>query len=167
MFLERVIRPRYRGLVFKFKNGDPEGVLRVLKEWGFSFYELTSPPGFDVESTTPSSVKPYVYLFLFRGGDAFFAMGDRGLKRKEWPDPKKYLIKDERGIENLLLKELSPKSMVSSKLLYIAFWILVWMALFVESRGNFLLSTLISLLGLPLNYLESFLHCHIFGYCGA
>ncbi|NJF25893.1 hypothetical protein [Thermococcus sp. Bubb.Bath] len=168
MFLERVVKPKYRGLVFKFKNEGPESVLRVLKEWGFSFYEVSSPSiGFDVESLVLSSGKPYVYLFMFPGGEAFLAMGGKGLKRRGWPEPKKYLIKDGRGIENLLRKELAPKSLISPKLAYIAFWILVWVALLIVSRGNFLLSTLISLIGLPLNYLESFLHYHLFGYCGA
>ncbi|ASJ02802.1 hypothetical protein A3L09_05805 [Thermococcus profundus] len=167
MFLERVTRPRYKGLVFKFKDEKPEEVLRVLNEWGFSFHNLSVAlsADFDVESLVLPSEKPYIYLLLFKGGEAFLAMGDRGMKRRGWPEPKKYLIKNERGVENLIRKELSPKSIIPPRLIYITFWLLVWVALLIISRGNFFLSTLISLIGLPLSYFESFLHYHIFGYC--
>ena len=164
--LERLLKPEYRAYVVPMKKFRRNEVVPVLKRREAFVLELK---GEDVESEVESFLAGtwgrYTYILKLSDGK-MLARADRPVV-KEVKGTERYLARNEKGLERLVLSELSTRAKLRILAPRWILWTAVGLAAFQWLRENFLASFFLTVLGFVLDDVLKFLDCLILCYCRA
>ncbi len=164
--LERLLKPEYRAHVVPMKKFKGDEVAPVLKRRGAFVLELKgNDVELEVESFLAGTWGRYTYVLKLSDG-RMLARADRPVL-KEVKGTKRYLARDEKGLERLILSELSTRAKLRILAPRWILWTAVGLSAFQWLRENFLVSFLLTAFGFVLDDVLKFLDCILLSYCRA
>ncbi len=168
MIVEKLLSPAYTVTVLNLKKFEPKDVLEGFRRRGFHIWK--SQGGLDIEleieSFIASTYGKYVYVLRFKE-ETYLARGEEKVLRKEWKEPKTYLVRHEAGLKRLLLQELSLKAKLSLLLPQWILWGVVGFYALSWVKENVLVSFLLTVFGFVLNDIVRIFDYLVLGYCNA
>ena len=168
MIVEKLLSPAYTVTVLDLRKFEPKDVLEGFRRRDFHIW---NPHGgldleLEVESFIASTYGKYVYVLRFKS-ETYLARGEEKVLRKEWKEPKTYLVRHEAGLRRLLLQELSLKAKLSLLLPQWVLWSVVGVYALSWLKENVLVSFLLTAFGFVLNDVVRVLDYLVLGYCNA
>ncbi len=164
--LERLLKPEYRAYVVLMKKFRKNEVVPVLKRRGAFVLELKGENvELEVESFLTGTWGKYTYILKLSDGK-ILARADKPVV-KEVKGTERYLARDEKGLERLVLSELSTHAKLRILAPRWILWTTIGLIAFTWLRKNFLASFLLTAFGFVLDDVLKFLDCLLLGYCRA
>ncbi len=166
MILTKLLDPKFRVTVVKPRKSKPEDIVEALRVRGAHVhrFEKETDPELVIDAFMASSYGEYVYVLKFKG-QTYLARGPKKLIKKSSAPTHSYIARDERGLEKLLLRELSLKSRLRVDLPTLLLWMAIGVLILQWLRQNFIASFILTLFGFLISDLLNLVNYIVLGYC--